>query len=66
MTISVLNYQIGKVQIFNDCPNDWETEEIEEFLYETLNMNSDEVYYMCSYVGDVEEYDYEEVKEGFE
>lgn len=61
MTISVLNYQIGKVEIFKDCPNEWENEEIENFLYKTLDLNSDEIYYMCSDTDEVEKYNYEDL-----
>lgn len=46
MTISVINYRLGKVQIFKNCPNEWGNNEFEKFLYKTLKFIPNEIVYM--------------------
>lgn len=48
MTIAVLNYNTGDVDIIENCPNLRTTEEVENYLVEVLEYNSDEIYFMFS------------------
>lgn len=48
MTIAVLNYNTGDVDIIENCPNLRTTEEVENYLVEVLEYNSDEIHFMFS------------------
>lgn len=48
MTIAVLNYNNGEVDIIGNCPNLKTTEEVENYLSEVLEYNIDEISYMFS------------------
>lgn len=48
MTIAVLNYNTGDVDIIENCPNLRTNEEVENYLVEVLEYNSDEIHFMFS------------------
>lgn len=48
MTIAVLNYNTGDVDIIENCPNLRTNEEVENYLVEVLEYNTDEIHYMFS------------------
>lgn len=48
MTISVLNYNTGDMDIIANCPNLRTTKEVENYLVEVLKYNSDEIHFMFS------------------
>ena len=50
MTIAVLDYSTGTVDIINDCPNLRTNEEVENYLSEVLEYNIDEIHFMFSRV----------------
>lgn len=50
MEITVMDYQTGTIRTIKGCPDEWETEQIENYLYDTLGYRSSDIYYMC---GDV-------------
>uniref|UniRef100_UPI004029EE1A hypothetical protein n=1 Tax=Prevotella sp. TaxID=59823 RepID=UPI004029EE1A len=47
MEITIMDYQTGTVRTIKGCPDEWETEQIEYYLYETLGYRSSDIYYMC-------------------
>lgn len=47
MEIAVLDYQTGTINTIKNCPDEWETEDIEKYLYETLGYRQSDIYYMC-------------------
>lgn len=49
MTIAVLDYSVAAVDVIHDVPDMASTEEVENYLEETLEYNLDEISYM---VGD--------------
>lgn len=53
MTIAVLNYNTGDVDIIENCPNIRTNEEVEGYLSEVLQYNIDEIHYMFSSAIDV-------------
>lgn len=50
MNIVILNYSGTSVKVVSGTPDDWESEQIEDYLFgeDGENLNPDEVYYMCS------------------
>lgn len=48
MTIAVLYYNTGDVDIIENCPNLRTNEEVENYLVEVLEYNSDEIHFMFS------------------
>ena len=48
MTIAVLNYNTGDVDIIENCPNLRTNEEVENYLVEVLEYNSDEIHFIFS------------------
>lgn len=44
----VMDYESGEIKIIEECPNDWEEEQIEEFLYSEggLDLKPSSCYYM--------------------
>lgn len=48
MTIAVLDYSTGEVDIIKHCVNLRTNEEVENYLAEVLHYNLDEIYYMFS------------------
>ena len=46
MEIAVLDYQTGTINTIKNCPDEWETEDIEEYLYDTLGYRQSNIYYM--------------------
>lgn len=48
MTISIIDYNINKVQVVKNCPNEWGNNEIENFLYKTLKKSPKDIMYMDS------------------
>lgn len=47
MEIAVLDYQTGTINTIKNCPDKWETEDIEKYLYEALGYKQSDIYYMC-------------------
>lgn len=43
-----MNYATSEVTIINNCPDDWEEEQINDYLYgeDGLNLRESDVYYM--------------------
>lgn len=65
MELVVMNYATASVTKYTNLPNEWESEEIENYLFKTLDLNESDIYYM---VGDFipvgeEEYHAEEEPE---
>lgn len=50
MNIVILNYSDTSVKVVSGAPDEWESEQIEDYLFgkDGENLNPDEVYYMCS------------------
>lgn len=42
-----MDYQTANIRTIKGCPDEWETEQIEYYLYETLGYRSSDIYYMC-------------------
>lgn len=42
-----MDYQTATIRTIKGCPDEWETEQIEYYLYETLGYRSSDIYYMC-------------------
>jgi hypothetical protein len=49
MELVVMNYAAASVTKYTNLPDEWETEQIEEYLFKTLNLREIDIYYM---VGD--------------
>lgn len=47
MEITVMDYQTATIRTIKGCPDEWETEQIESYLYDTLGYRSSDIYYMC-------------------
>lgn len=47
MEIAVLDYQTGTINTIKNCPDKWETKDIENYLYEALGYRQGDIYYMC-------------------
>lgn len=49
MDIAILNYSTGEVTLIGNCPDSWEEEQIEEYIYgkDGLNLRESDTYYMC-------------------
>lgn len=48
MDISIMNYATSEVTLITGCPDDWEGEQIENYLYgeDGLNLRESDIYYM--------------------
>ena len=60
MDIVVMNYGSSAVTKYTNCPEEWEAEQIENYLFETLGLKESEVCYMA---GECIECDEEECEE---
>lgn len=47
MDIVVMNYATATVTKYTNCPDEWETEQIENYLYDTLGLRQSDTYYMA-------------------
>ena len=49
MDIAIFNYSTGEVTLIGNCPDSWEEEQIEEYIYgeDGLNLSESDTYYMC-------------------
>jgi hypothetical protein len=65
MELVVMNYAAASVTKYINLPDEWETEQIEEYLYKTLDLRESDIYYMVgdSIPVDEEEYHAEEKPE---
>lgn len=48
MEIAIMDYQTGTINVIKGCPAEWETEDVENYLYDTLGYKESDIYYMCS------------------
>lgn len=48
MEIAVLNYSTGDVEIYVNIPEDWQTEDICNYLYNDLGLNEDTTAFMVA------------------
>ena len=48
MKLVILDYENSQVRIINNCPTNWNSENIEDYMFdgEYLNLNPDMCYYM--------------------
>lgn len=46
MEIAVLNYATGEVGIYTNIPNEWQVEDVCNYLYNELGLNEDETAFM--------------------
>ena len=60
MELVVMNYATASVTKYTNLPDEWEEEQIEEYLYKTLNLRESDIYYMA---GDSIQVDEEEFHE---
>lgn len=43
-----MNYSTAEITTITGCPDKWENEQIEEYLFKKLNLNESEIHYMCA------------------
>lgn len=43
MEIAVLNYACGEVEIYTNIPDEWEAEEIADYLHNELGLDEDDI-----------------------
>lgn len=55
MEIAIMDYQSGTIRTIKDCPDEWQTEQIEDYLYNTLGYRESDIYYMCGTISHTEE-----------
>lgn len=48
MEIAVLNYSTGEVGIYTNIPNEWQTEDICNYLYNELGLDEDATAFMIA------------------
>ena len=60
MELVVMNYAAASVTKYTNLPDEWETEQVEEYLFKTLNLRERDICYM---VGDSIQVDEEEYHE---
>lgn len=48
MDIAIMNYATAEITTVTGCPDEWENEQIEEYLFKKLNLNESEIHYMCA------------------
>lgn len=48
MEIAVLNYACGEVEIYTNLPDEWETGEIADYLYNELGLDEDSTAFMAA------------------
>lgn len=49
MNIAILDYSASEVRLIKNCPDSWEEEQIEEYIYgeDGLDLSENSTYYMC-------------------
>lgn len=49
MNIAILDYSASEVRLIKNCPDSWEEEQIEEYIYgeDGLDLSESSTYYMC-------------------
>lgn len=49
MNIAILDYSASEVRLIKNCPDSWEEEQIEEYIYgeDGLDLSERSTYYMC-------------------
>lgn len=47
MEIAIMDYQSATIRTIKNCPDEWDSEQIEDYLYDTLDYNESDIYYMC-------------------
>lgn len=48
MNIAVLDYSQGKIFYIKDLPSDWDNHQVEDYLYNNLQFNEDEISWMIT------------------
>ena len=48
MDIAIMNYSTAEITTITGCPDEWENEQIEEYLFKKLNLKESEIHYMCA------------------
>lgn len=48
MNIAVLDYSQGKIFYIKDLPSDWDNYQVEDYLYNNLQFNEDEISWMIT------------------
>lgn len=48
MDIAIMNYATAEITTITGCPDEWENEQIEEYLFKKLNLKESEIHYMCA------------------
>lgn len=48
MDIAIMNYSTTEITTVTGCPDEWENEQIEEYLFKKLNLKESEIHYMCA------------------
>ena len=48
MDIAIMNYETAEITTITGCPDEWENEQIEEYLFKKLNLKESEIHYMCA------------------
>ena len=48
MEIAVLNYTCGEVEIYTNLPDEWEAEEIANYLHDELGLDEDSTVFMAA------------------
>ena len=55
MEIAIMDYQSGTIRTIKGCPDEWQTEQIEDYLYNTLGYRESDIYYMCGTISHTQE-----------
>ena len=48
MDIAIMNYATAEITTITGCPDEWENEQIEEYLFKKLKLKESEIHYMCA------------------
>ena len=48
MDIAIMNYSTAEITTITGCPDEWENEQIKEYLFKKLNLKESEIHYMCA------------------
>jgi hypothetical protein len=48
MNVAVLDYSQGKIFYIKDLPSDWDNNQMEDYLYNNLQFNEDEISWMIT------------------
>ena len=46
MEIAIMDYQSGTIRTIKNCPDEWDSEQIEDYLYGTLDYSESDIFYM--------------------